>query len=137
MSDGNGGGTGIHAINITQYFLCLCLSVCLFVCLLSLFNPSLTTDRHCASANTLKPLVSLHNRAFKAILLKTTTLFSPPPPPKKKKKKRKEKRKRKKKKEKKEKRKKTKNKKKNKKKSLTTTTTHRYTHGINEGRRQT
>ena len=53
-----------------------------------IFNTLLTTDRHwdSASANTLKPSVSLHKRAPKAILLKTTTLaisdnnflFSPP-----------------------------------------------------------
>ena len=45
--------------------------------LMPIFNPLLTTDRHCGiqQVQILLPLVSLHKRALKAaILLKTTTL---------------------------------------------------------------
>ena len=40
-----------------------------------IFNPLLTTDRRCGIQQVqILPLVSLHQRALKAILLKTTTL---------------------------------------------------------------
>ena len=39
-----------------------------------IFNPLLTTDRHCGIQQVQIPLVSLHKRALTAIRLKTTTL---------------------------------------------------------------
>ena len=39
-----------------------------------IFNPLLTTDRHCGIQQVQIPLVSLHKRALKAILPKNTTI---------------------------------------------------------------
>ena len=69
----------MQSISPSTFSVSVCLSVCLSVSvsLQSIIDYG-STLWDTASANTLKLLVSLHNRAFKAILLKK---HNPPPPP--------------------------------------------------------
>ena len=70
---------GNGQILVKSFCLCLCLCLSLSLSLhglnTSMFSISLSlTLWDSASANTLRPLASLHKRALKAILLKPTTL---------------------------------------------------------------